>query len=174
MSENLTNLAINKKGTKVKITGMPKMFNIFGTSIQWIPPIAYLAVKFDLFTFKNEGYAITGWGAVALIVLFLAFRSKIKDSFKEYEESFGSNWNRMKSGNISLAIATVLFAVYFVSFGLFTIFFIFAGSTYLSLFAYTPYDKLAEKRKTYQTMLDDKNKKEDFDSLTEEFNKLKA
>ena len=168
------NLAINKKGRKIKITGMPKMFNIIGTSIQWLPPLTYLAVKFDLFTFKNEGYAITGWGAVALIVLFLAFRSKIKDSFKEYEESFGSNWNRMKAGNISLAIATTLFAVYFISFGLFTIFFIFSASTYLSLFAYGPYDKLAEKRKTYQTMLDDKNKKADFEALTKDFDKLKA
>jgi len=86
MSTNVTNnLALNKKGTKVKIIGVPKMFNIFGTSVQWLPSLVYLSIKFDLFTFQNQGYAITGWGVVGVIILFLAFRSKIKDTAKEYE-----------------------------------------------------------------------------------------
>ena len=172
MSSNVTNLALNKSGTKVKITGKPKFYNLLGTSVQWVPPLAYLAVKFDLFTFQNQGYAISGWGIVAIIGLFLAFRSKIKEALNEYENTFGSTWNRVKAGSISLTIATVLFAVYFVSFSLFTIFFIFAGSTYLSLFAYAPYDKLAIKRKTMQTLLDDKNKTADFEELTKEFNNM--
>jgi hypothetical protein len=172
MSTNVTNLALNKKGTKVKIIGVPKFFNILGTSVQWIPPLAYLAIKFDLFTFQNQGYAITGWGAVGIITLFLAFRSKIKDTFTEYGESFGSTWNRIKAGNIALGIATILFIVYFASFSLFTIFFIFAGSTYLSLFAYAPYDKLAIKRKSMQEMLNEKNKEADFATLTQQFNEL--
>jgi hypothetical protein len=174
MSTEVANLSLNKKGNKVKITGKPKFYNILGTSIQWLPPLAYLAIKFDLFTFQNEGYAITGWGAVLMVVLFLAFRSKIKESLKEYEETFGTNWQRVKAGNISLGIASVLFLVYFVSFSLFTIFFIFSASTYLSLFAYGPYDKLATKRKTMQTMLDDKNKEKDFAELTKQFDELKA
>ena len=134
-TENVTNLALNKKGTKVKITGKPKFYNVLGTSIQWLPPLTYLAVKFDLFTFQNQGYAISGWGIVLIIVLFLAFRSKIKEALVEYENTFGTTWSRVKAGSISLTIATVLFAVYFVSFSLFTIFFIFSASTYLSLFA---------------------------------------
>ena len=172
MSTNVSNLAFNKKGTKVKITGVPKFFNILGTSIQWLPPLAYLAVKFDLFTFQNQGYAITGWGLTVIVILFLAFRSKIKDAFTEYEESFGSMWSRAKAGNISLAIASVLFLVYFVSFSLFTIFFIFSASTYLSLFAYAPYDKLVTKRKAMQTLLSEQNQKADFKALTEQFDKL--
>ena len=174
MSANTNNLALNKKGTKVKITGVPKMFNVFGTSVQWLPSLTYLAIKFDLFTFQNQGYAITGWGVVGIIVLFLAFRSKIKETLKEYEDTFGETWNRVKAGNISMAIAMVLFGVYFASFALFTIFFIFAGSTYLSLFLYAPYDKIAIKRKTMQTMLNDKNKVADFEELTKQFNEMKA
>lgn len=171
---NVTNLALNKKGTKVKVVGLPRTYNILGTSVQWLPPLTYLAVKFDLFTFNNQGYAITGWGAVLGVVLFLAFRSKIKDALTEYENTFGTTWNRAKSGNIALGIASVLFAVYFVSFSLFTIFFIFAGSTYISLFAYGPYDKLAIKRKDMQTLLDEKNKKADFETLTKQLDELKA
>ena len=89
MSANTNNLALNKKGTKVKITGVPKMFNVFGTSVQWLPSLTYLAIKFDLFTFQNQGYAITGWGVGGIIVLFLAFRSKIKETLKEsFKEVF--------------------------------------------------------------------------------------
>ena len=171
---NITNLALNKKGTKVKIVGAPKFFNILGTSVQWLPPLTYLAVKFDLFTFQNQGYAITGWGTVGLVILFLAFRSKLKDAFTEYGDTFGATWNRVKAGNISLGIASVLFLVYFASFSLFTIFFVFAGSTYLSLFAYAPYDKLAIKRKSMQVMLDDKNKVADFEALTKQLDELKV
>lgn len=171
---NVTKLALNKKGTKVKIVGMPKFFNVLGTGVQWLPPLTYLAIKFDLFTFQNSGYAITGWGTVVLVILFLAFRSKIKDALTEYSDTFGNTWNRAKSGNISLGIATTLGIVYFVSFSLFTIFFIFSASTYLSLFAYAPYDKLAVKRKSMQELLNEKTKKEDFESLTQQFNQLKT
>jgi hypothetical protein len=171
---NVTNLALNKKGTKVKVVGISKVFNILGTSIQWLPPLTYLAIKFDLFTFENEGYAITGWGAVFVISLFLAFRQKIKDAYTEYGETFGVTWNRIKAGNIALGIATILFIVYFASFSLFTIFFIFAGSTYISLFVYAPYDKLAIKRKEMQTMLDKQNKEKDFVTLTNQFKELEA
>ena len=174
MNAKVNNLTLNKKGTKVKIVGMPRWYNIFGTSVQWIPPMTYLAIKFDLFTFQNQGYAITGWGVVGIILLFLAFRSKIKDAFKEYEDSFGTSWNRMKAGNISLGIATVLFAVYFVSFSLFTIFFIFSASTYVSLALYGPYDKLTAKRRTMQEMLDKKTKESDFEALTNQFNELNS
>lgn len=169
---NVTNLALNKKGTKVKIVGMPRFFNILGTSVQWLPPLTYLAIKFDLFTFQNQGYAITGWGTVGIVILFLAFRSKIKDAYTEYGDTFGATWDRVKAGNISLGIATVLFIVYFASFSLFTIFFIFSASTYASLFAYAPYDKLAIKRKSMQVMLDEKNKVKDFETLTQQLNEL--
>ena len=171
---NVTNLALNKKGTKVKIVGMPKFYNVLGTSVQWLPPLTYLAIKFDLFTFQNQGYAITGWGTVGIVILFLAFRSKLKDAFTEYGDTFGPTWERVKAGNIALSIATVLFIVYFASFSLFTIFFIFSASTYVSLFAYVPYDKLAVKRKEMQILLDDKNKKSDFENLTKQLDELKV
>ena len=174
MSTNISNLTLNKKGTKVKIIGKPKYFNVLGTSIQWLPPLTYLAVKFDLFTFQNSGYAITGWGAVFVIALFLAFRQKIKDKLKEYEDMFGSMWNRAKSGNISLGIAVVLFAVSIFSTSLFIVFFIYSSSTYLSLFLYGPYDTINEKRINMQKLLDEKNKVADFEQLTKQFNEMNA
>ncbi len=174
MSTNISNLALNKKGTRVKITGKPRFFNILGTSVQWLPPLTYLAIKFDLFTFQNESYAITGWGAVFAIALFIAFRQKIKAKLKEYEEAFGSSWQRAKSGNISLGIATVLFGVSIFSTSLFIIFFIYSASTYASLFLYGPYDTINEKRKEMQQLLDTKNKEADFKALTKQFNELNA
>ncbi len=178
MSENtintksVSNLTLNKKGTKVKITGKPKYFNVLGTFVQWLPPLAYLSVKFDLFTFQNANYAITGWGFIFAVGLFIAFRQKIKDKLKEYEDSFGSMWNRSKSGNISLAIATTLFLVSILSTSLFIIFFIYSTSTYASLFIYGPYDAINGKRIEMQKLLDEKLKAEDFKTLTEQFDKL--
>lgn len=173
-TSNTTNLALNKKGTKVKITGTPKFYNVLGTSIQWLPSLAYLSVKFDLFTFQNSGYAITGWGFVGVVVLFLAFRSKLKETYKEYGDTFGATWDRVKAGNIALAIAGILLAVSVASISLFAIFFIFAGSTYISLAVYGPYDKLAIKRKEMQVLLDEKNKKADFEELTKQLTELEA
>ena len=169
---NVTNLALNKKGTKVKVVGKPRIYSTLGMSAQWLPSLAYLAVKFDLFTFQNSGYAITGWGAVFIITLFLAFRQRIKDKFKEYEETFGSAWNRAKSGNISLGIASILLLVSVFSTSLFIIFYIFAISTYASLAFYKPYDILNKKRLEMQKLLDQKRQTEDFQTLTEQFNQI--
>ena len=174
MSTNVSNLALNKKGTKVKITGVPKMYGLLGTVIQWGPSFAYLSIQFDLFTFKNEGYAITGWGVVFAIALFLAFRQKISDKLKEYETMFGSSWNRARGGSIALGIATVLFLVSIFSTSLFIIFFIYSGSTYLSLFAYNPYDEINKKRIEMQELLDKDNKEKDFATLTKQFNEMNA
>ena len=172
MNSEVTNLSLNKKGTKVKITGKPKYFNILGTSVQWLPTLTYLAIKFDLFTFQNQGYAITGWGGVFAIAFFIAFRQKIKDKLKEYEETFGSMWGRAKSGNISLIIATTLFFVSVFSTSLVNVFFIYSSSTYISLFIFGPYDKINETRIEMQKLLDNKNKENDFAKLTKELTEL--
>jgi hypothetical protein len=172
MSTNVDNLTLNKKGTKVVVTGTPKYYNLLATAIQWLPPFVYLAIKFDLFTFENEGFAFTGWGIVGISMLFLILRQKIRDKLKEYEEQFGATWNRAKSGAIALTIATVLFGVYFLSYSFFLIFFIYAGSTFLSLTFYKPYDDLTNKRLAMQKMLDDKTKTADFEKLTKKFDEL--
>lgn len=171
---SVNNLTLNKKGTRVKIVGKPRFYNILGTMVQWLPSFIYMAVKFDLFTFENQRYAITGWSLVGIGMIFLLFRQKIRDKFKEYEDEFGYTWKRAKSGNIALGIATALFVIYFLSYSFFLIFFIYAASTYASLTLYAPYDEIIMKKKSMQEMLDEKNKKEDFEKLTREFEELNS
>ena len=76
-------LKINKKKTKVSVTGTPKLLGLTGVLVQTGLPFAYLSVRYDLFTFRDAGYALTGWGVVALFGAFLIFRDKIKDAMKE-------------------------------------------------------------------------------------------
>jgi len=163
MVEN--NLKLNKKGDKIKIVGKVRFYNILGTTIQFAPVLIYLMIKFNMFTFNESGYSLTGYGFTALVILFLAFRSKIKEKLKEYEKNFGNTWARSKSGSISLIIAVILFLVYTFSLNFFLIFGIYAISTYSSLFFYIPYDELNIKRIKLQKMLEEENDKNSFENI---------
>lgn len=172
MSASVDNLALNKKGTKVVITGKPKYYNLLGTTIQYGIPIGCIAYQYDIFSFNESGYSATGWGLIVAIISFLAFRSKIKEAFKEYDKSLGTTWNRSKAGSVSLIIASVLLLVSVFTTALYWVFYSFAISTYLALFFYKPYDELAEKKAEMQAMLDSKTKTADFEKLTQKFNEL--
>lgn len=173
MSATTNNLAINKKGTRVVIVGKEKFYNVLATTLQFAPTIAYISVKFDMFTFNNSGYAITGWGITALALGFLAFRSKIKEKLKEYDDVLGETWKRSKLGTVSIVFGLIMFAVYIFALNFFAVFMIFGCSTYASLFLYKPYDSLAIKRKTMQKMLDEQNQKKDFEQMQKQFLELK-
>jgi len=173
MNATTLNLAINKKGTKIVITGKPKYYNFLATVLQFAPTLTYLAVKFDMFTFNNSGYAITGWGLTALTVLFLGFRTKLKEKLKEYDDVLGSTWKRSKGGTASLIVGLVMLGVYFFALNFFPIFMIYGVSTYASLFLYKPYDELSEKRKLMQKKLDEENQKKDFETMQQQFLALK-
>lgn len=174
MNATTQNLAINKKGTKVVIVGKAKFYNFLATTLQFVPTLAYLGVKFDMFTFQNQGYAITGWGITALSVLFLAFRSKIKEKLKEYDDTLGETWKRSKTGTVSIILGLVMFGIYIFALNFFTVFMIYGVSTYASLFLYKPYDELAIKRKAFQKTLDEENQKKDFEQMQKQFLELKA
>lgn len=171
---SVENLSFNKKRTKVKITGKPKYYNLIGTAIQWIPPIAYLAVKFDLFTFDNQGYAITGWGIVGAIMVFLAMRSKIKETLAKYETSIGPTWKRIKTASVLLTITGVLGLTYLLFFSFFILFGILTLSSAGSIFFYAPYDTLDTQRMEMQKMLDEENKTANFNKLKSNFDQLNA
>jgi hypothetical protein len=171
MSENY--LKLNKKGTKVVVTGKLKFYNILGTITQFAPTLALLLWKFDMFTFENEGYAITGWGATLLIFVVIAFRTKIKEALTKYDESMGATWKRAKAGSVSLTIAVVLFFVYLFSLNFFVIFGLFAGSTFLSLLFYAPYDNLAVERMALQKMISTENQTKNFEKLKEQYSEMK-
>lgn len=166
-------LKLNKKGTKVVIKGKLKFYNILGTTVQYAPLLTYLFIKFDMFTFNEPAYGVTGWGITALIFILVAFRSKIKEYFNQFDESFGATWKRSKAGTVSLTITIILLVVYLFSFSFFKVFGIFSLSTYASLFLYAPYDKIAVKRQTMQKMLDEENQTKDFETLKTKFNEIK-
>ena len=166
-------LKLNKKGTKVVITGKTKYSGALATVIQYLPTVGFMMFKFDMFTFNNEGYALTGWGATVGIVLAIAFRSKIKEFALQFDSSMGDTWKRSKAGSVSAIIAVVLFFVYLFSLNFFIIFGIFAGSTFASLFFYRPYDIAVSEKKKLQEMLDTENKTKDFETLKANFNEMK-
>lgn len=174
MSASVDNLALNKKGTKVVITGKPKYYNLFGTLVQWGIPFLYLSIEYDLFTFKDSGLAFTGWGMVGVGALFLMFRSKIREKLRRLESEIGETYARIRAGSIYLSIASVLFVVYFISYSLFLLFFILSASTFLSLSFYKPYDELIIKKDSMQKLLEEKNKVADFEVLTQKYNELQA
>jgi hypothetical protein len=174
MKATTQNLAINKKGTKVVISGKPKYYNVLATSLQFAPVLTYIALKFDMFTFQNQGYAITGWGITAVAVFFLAFRSKIKEKLKEYDDTLGETWKRSKSGTVSIVLGLVMFGVYVFATNFFAVFMIYGASTYASLLLYKPYDELSIKRKAFQKTLDEENQKKDFEQMQKQFLDLKT
>ena len=170
---NVTNLAFNKKKTRVVITGKPKFYNVLGTAFQYGPVLAYLFAKFDMFTFNNVGYGITGWGMTFAIIMLVAFRNKIKEKLKEYDDTLGDTWKRSKIGTVCFIIGVVLFFISYFSNNFFIIFMILSASTYTSLFLYAPYDVLLSRKKVLQKMLTEENEKEDFEILKTQYDDMK-
>jgi hypothetical protein len=169
-----TNLAINKKGTKVVIVGKQKFYNLAATTVQFVPVLTYLALKFDMFTFQNQGYAITGWGITGIAVIFLAMRSKLKDKLAEMDTTLGATWKRSKAGTVSLVFGLLTFLISVLATNIALPLVIFGGSTYASLLLYKSYDELSIKRKLFQKTLDEENSKKDFEQMQAQFLEIKT
>ena len=45
-----------------------------------VAPIVFIAIRFGVFTHKDAGYRLTGWGVIALIVLSVVMYSMIKEA----------------------------------------------------------------------------------------------
>jgi len=150
-------LYINKKGTKVKIKGLPKVMGITGFLVQAGLPFGYLAYRYDLFTFRNAGMAITGWGVVALVSMLIIFRKSIKATIKEAESSLGTVYQRSKLGNTMMILAGIVVLINFFVEAFVILFLVIAGSTYTSLPFYKKYDDVNALRLEMQQEL--KNRK---------------
>lgn len=163
-------IKFNKKKTKVKITGTPKVMGLAGVLVQTGLPFAYLSVRYDLFTFRNAGYALTGWGVVGLFGMFLVFRDKIKDAMKEADTNLGATYQRSK-----LAITMVILSLvailtnYFVE-AFVLLFMIIAGSTLVSLPLYKPYDEVLSLKKAMQEELKKRNIQNDLAKVETKLN----
>lgn len=150
-------LRLNKKKTKVRVTGYPKFMGFMGAVVQSGIPFGYLAYRYDLFTFRNAGYALTGWGVVALFGVFMIFRDKIKDAMKEADTNLGHTYQRSKLA-ITMGILSIIVILtnYFVE-AFVLLFMIIAGSTLVSLPFYSPYDEVLELKKAMQEELKKRN-----------------
>jgi hypothetical protein len=163
-------IKLNKKKTKVKITGTPKMLGLTGVLVQAGLPFAYLSVRYDLFTFRDAGYALTGWGVVGLFGAFLIFRDKIKDAMKEADASFGITYQRSKLA-ITMAILSIVVVLtnFFVE-AFVLLFMIIAGSTLVSLPFYKPYDEVLALKKAMQEELKKRNIQNDLAKVEAKLN----
>ena len=158
-------LKLNKKRTKVRITGKPKLLGLSGVVVQLGIPFAYLANRYDLFTFEDAGYALTGWGIVALVGVLLVFWDKIKDTLKEAEANFGPTYQRSKLAMIMAILSLIVILTNFFVEAFVLLFAIVAGSTLISLPLYRKYDEVLILKKEMQEELKRRNTEKALDIM---------
>jgi hypothetical protein len=158
-------LYINKKRNKVKMRGTPKVMGLLGGALQIGIPFGYLAYKYDLFTFKQAGYAITGWGVVVLVSVLIIFRNKIKDTLKEADSALSETYRRSKLGVVMILLSLIVVLTnYFVE-AFVVLFLIVSASTFVSLPLYKPYDEVAKLQKEMQSELKRRNIENDLNRI---------
>ena len=159
-------MRLNRKGTKVLLDNKTKAWGVFGSVIQFGIPFGYLAYRYDLFTFENSRYALTGWGMVGVVLGGLLLRNRIVEFVKQYN-MLGVTAQRAKWGHVFLTIFIVLaVSSFFINaflwfFGIVTI------SNYLSLKAYQPYDNALVEQKEMQKLLKEQKSKTTLERLQE-------
>ena len=158
-------LSFNKKHTKVKMSGKPKFLGITGIAIQTVLPFSFIAYRYDLFTFRNAGYAITGWGVVILGSTLLIFRKNIVNTLKEAESALGDTYRRSKLGNTMIILAGIVLLTNFFVEAFVVLFLVVAGSTYASLPFYNSYDKVLRLKEEMQEELENRNVKKKMDNM---------
>jgi len=149
-------MRLNKKGTKVLLDTKTKAYGLLGTAIQVGIPLWYVAYTYNIFTFENARYALTGWGMIFFAIGAFALRGKIKGWAESYN-TLGATASRAKWGHIFLTIFIVLAISSFFINAFLWFFGILTASNYLSLFAYAPYDVEVQKQRELQSELKKEN-----------------
>lgn len=158
-------MRLNKKGTKVLLEPKYRVLGLSGLAIQFGIPFWYVAYRYDLFTFKNEGYAITGWGMVLGAIALIASKKKIQNAITNYNENLSITAQRAKYGHIFLTIALILaLSSVFIN-GFLWFFGSLVAGNYLSLIPYYFHDRQIDERKELQQLLDNKNKEAKVEKL---------
>jgi len=157
-------MRLNKKGTKVLLDNKTKAWGVFGSAIQFGIPFGYLAYRYDLFTFKNTQYAVTGWGMVGIVIIGMLLRNRIVEFVKQYN-TLGVTAQRAKWGHTFLTIFVVLAISSFFINAFLWFFGTLAVSNYLSLKAYQPYDNALVEQKEMQKLLKEQKTKTSFEKL---------
>lgn len=158
-------LYYNKKKTKIKMKGKPKVMGLTGFALQAGIPFAYIAHKFDLFTFRNQGYAITGWGAVVIGIGLIVFRKSILKTLKEAEGTLGDTYRRSKLGNTMIILSGVVLLTNFFVEAFVVLFLVIAGATYISLPFYRSYDKISSLKIKMKKVLEDKTVEKQMENM---------
>ena len=158
-------MRLNKKGTKVLLEPKYRVLGLSGLAIQFGIPFWYVAHRYDLFTFKNEGYAVTGWGMVLGAIALIASKKKIQNAITNYNEHLSITAQRAKYGHVFLTIALILaLSSVFIN-GFLWFFGSLVGGNYLSLIPYYFHDRQIDERKELQQLLDNKNKEAKVEKL---------
>lgn len=160
-------MKLNKKQTKVSLDTKYQFLGLGGSLIQFGLPFWYIAWRYDLFTFKNEAYAVTGWGIIGLVIISFFTRNKIKQFITDYNTNLSVTAERAKSGHIFISLAMILLVTQFFIDSFLWLFGIVAVSNYLSLILYAPYDNQIIEKKELQKLLDE-------DKLHDKISNLKS
>jgi hypothetical protein len=158
-------MKLNKKGNKVVLDTKYRLIGLSGLAIQFGLPFWYVAYRYDIFTFENERYAITGWGMILLAGTLIAFQKKIKAFVAEYNAGLSRTAQRAKYGHtfltimLVLAISSIFINGFLWFFGMLTV------ANYASLVPYSVYDKQVIKRMDLQKALDDDSHDSDLAEL---------
>ncbi len=160
-------MRLNKKGTKVLLDTKTKAFGLLGTTIQVGIPLWYVAWQYNIFTFENARYAITGWGMIFFAMIAFFMRGKIKMWAESYN-TLGATASRAKWGHVFLTVFIVLAISSFFINAFLWFFGILTASNYLSLIAYAPYDVEVMKQKELQAELKKETTHETLDILKQQ------
>ncbi len=157
-------MRLNKKGTKVLLDNKVKAFGVLGFAIQVGIPLWYVAWKYNIFTFENARYAITGWGMIFFAMIAFFMRGKIKMWVDNYN-TLGVTASRAKWGHVFLTVFIILAISSFFINAFLWFFGILTFSNYMSLIAYAPYDVQVQKQKELQEELKKETTHETLDQL---------
>jgi hypothetical protein len=159
-------MKLNRKGTKVLLDGNTRLLGATGFALQFGIPFAYIATTYDLFTFENSRYAVTGWGMVGVAIAGFAFRNRIKTFITQYN-TLGETAQRAKWGHRFLTVCIIL-AISSIFINAFLWFFgTLAFSNYVSLIPYTKYDVQVKEQKEMNNLLKEQNTKTTLQKLQE-------
>lgn len=158
-------MKLNKKGNKVKLDKKYKVLNLLGYGVEWGIPLAYLGWQFDLFTFNRAPFAVTGWGFVAIFIVFQALKQRITDFIKDYDKNLGLTAKRAKKGFLFTTIVGVLLISQIFISGFLWLFGVLAVSNFVSLIPYHFYDEQFAMKKRIEEKIKDENVELDLETL---------
>jgi hypothetical protein len=131
-------------------------YGIGATLVQYGIPLSYVIYRYDIFRTQDNPYQLTGWGIIAIAIIGLLFRNKIKTFIQDYNTHLSKTAQRGKWGVTFLSVAGILALASLWIDGALWFFVVTGSSNLVSLSLYKPYDV---RHKDYLDMKDLQHKK---------------